>query len=84
MSLGRLSVCVVRQPSVPALSPTLAQAQPFAYITNLGTVTIVYGAIDTSSNTVIDTVTVGTNPKAFGMFIGPARILTAAAKGKNV
>jgi YVTN family beta-propeller protein len=52
-----------------ALSPTLAQAQPFAYITNQagGTVSV----IDTSTNTVIDTVTVPAQSGLRGVAVTP-------------
>ena len=54
---------------------TLAHAAPFAYITNQTSNNV--SVIDTASNTVTATVAVGTNPAAFGLFIGPA----AAAPG---
>ncbi|NOR47212.1 MAG: hypothetical protein GQ533_04090, partial [Methanosarcinaceae archaeon] len=50
-----------------SFAPIVASAAPFAYITNFGSNNV--SVIDTSTNTVTATVTVGTNP--FGIFISP-------------
>ena len=60
------TVPVGSQPFGVAVTPDGA----LVYVTNPGNNTI--SVIDTSTNTVIDTVTVGSTPTAFGMFIGPA------------
>ena len=52
------------------LGTPAVQAAPFAYITNSSSNNV--SVIDTATNTVVATVAVGTNPSAFGLFIGPA------------
>ncbi len=51
-----------------SFSPIVASAAPFAYITNYGSNSV--SVIDTSTNTVTATVTVGTNP--YGVAVNPA------------
>ena len=49
--------------------PVLALSAPFAYISNSGSNTV--SVIDTASNKVSATISVGTNPWAVGHFMGP-------------
>ncbi|MGH8522445.1 MAG: calcium-binding protein [Gammaproteobacteria bacterium] len=68
-SLQRMCAPVLSALLALALSAA-AYAAPFAYITNSGSNNV--SVIDTASNTVTATVGVGTDPVAFGRFIGPA------------
>jgi YVTN family beta-propeller protein len=51
-------------------SATVVQAQFSAYVTNRNSNTV--SVLDTATNTVSATVPVGSEPSAFGQFIGPA------------
>jgi YVTN family beta-propeller protein len=65
-----------------ARPPLVASAAPFAYITNYGSNNV--SVIDTSSNTVTATVTVGTNP--YGVAVNPAgtRVYVVNRDSNNV
>jgi len=56
-----------------------AQAGPFAYITNFTSDTV--SVIDTATNSVVDTVTVGDNP--YGVAVHPAGTLVYVANSKD-
>jgi YVTN family beta-propeller protein len=51
----------------------MANAQPFAYVTNAGSDNV--SVVDTTTNTVVDTVSAGASPRAFGNFVGPTEIV---------
>jgi YVTN family beta-propeller protein len=59
-----------------------ACATPFAYITNAMDNTV--SVIDTTTNTAYDNVTVGTNPIAFGQFIGTLLVFSVTNFSTNV
>ena len=48
---------------------SIADADPYAYITNYGDNNV--SVINTTTNTVTNSVNVGNTPEAFGLFIGP-------------
>jgi uncharacterized repeat protein (TIGR01451 family) len=67
---------------VAAFSATLAQAQPFAYITNAGSDTV--SVIDTSTNTVTATVPVGNTPSGVAVTPDGAFVYVTNQFGDNV
>ena len=78
--LRSLSMTIILAYAV--FSATIAVAQPFAYVSNFGSDNL--SVIDTSNNTVVDTVTVGDSPFGIAITSDASRAYVANLGSNNV